>query len=189
MSNKTKAEAKHNMFHDPNPCYLGDFVEHIHEPSLKGRISNVHYSCPENNTWLRSQTLLGPDPMQYKDDRWVSILVHEGGSIAVPDRFVRVVDPFPIRNDSIGMYFPLDEWVIRRVEKPEGVAISLAGVRPGAEIAVWAFEVVEERTVGLANWHSGVVLDIFQFEDRWYEILFEGGKIVRAVTIAQAVSP
>jgi hypothetical protein len=181
-------KAKHNPFHDLNPCYLGDFVEHINEPRLKGRIHQVHWSCPEKNTWLRGQTLLGPNPMQYKDGRWVSILTHEGGAIVVPDSFVRVIDPFPIRNNNMGMYFPLDEWVERDRPEPEGVPGALAQVASGERISVWAFEVhADGEEAGAANWWSGTVVENIPYpmNDHWRQVTFEDGTMVRAVAYAK----
>lgn len=174
--------AEHNAFHDPNPCYLGDFVVHINEPKQKGRIYKVHYSCPENKTWLRGQRLLGPDPMQHKDDRWVSILTHEGGSIVVPDSFVRVIDPFPIRNSSIGFYFPFDQWVERDRPEPDGDPLELSDVEPGQRISVWAFEVRDDgEEAGAGNWWTGTVAENLPHFESWRQIRFEDGTIVRAV--------
>lgn len=76
-----------------------------------GRVTRIDRACPESDAWLEGQQGLGDDPMQYRDVRWLSILVHGGGSVAVPDLpgFVRQVEPFTLDNLYAADYFPADE--------------------------------------------------------------------------------
>jgi hypothetical protein len=94
-----------NFWHDENPAYLGDFVRTTHGTNMTGRVYDVHYQCPESDFWLRGQKFLGDDPTVWKECRWVSILVHTGGAIVVPDQLVEVVEPFDLDNNNHGMYF------------------------------------------------------------------------------------
>jgi hypothetical protein len=104
------AEARgRNAFHEENPAYLGDFVHTINGTDYTGRVYDAHYSCPENDAWLRGQMHLGDNPMAWANVRWVSILVHKGGAIVVPDVLVEKVEPFLLDNNSSGFYFPLSE--------------------------------------------------------------------------------
>lgn len=86
--------------------YLGDYV--IDSDGRKGRIYDVHVSCPEGAAWLMGQKLLGANPTRFKDCRWVSILVHGGGSIVVPEQLVTVIEPFEFENDWEKMHFRVD---------------------------------------------------------------------------------
>lgn len=92
----------------PQEIVLGDYVEtdtHGH----RGRVHKVHpgypagFGCPEDDQWLAGQQ---PHPLTaYKKERWVSILVHGGGSVVVPSAFAHRVDPFPFENDYANQYF------------------------------------------------------------------------------------
>lgn len=84
---------------------LGDFVT---ANGMVGRVHKVHpLGCPESDYWLSIQQLLGEKPMQYKDDVWISFLVHGGGAITVPDnsKFVLPLEPFPLENSWADVYF------------------------------------------------------------------------------------
>lgn len=104
-----------NFFHDgQNVGFLGDYVEVMRHDSsgggvhLRGRIFDAHFHCPESDEWLGGQQLLGPDPEAWRRCRWVSVLVDKGGSVVVPDQFIRVVEPFDFENKSAGMYWPVE---------------------------------------------------------------------------------
>lgn len=87
-------------------AYLGDYVETI-PFGYRGRVTKVHHWCPESDGWLAGQTGLGPDPMQFKKNRWISILVHGGGSVVFPDdpEFIMHVEPFDLDNLWADEYF------------------------------------------------------------------------------------
>jgi len=92
----------------PQEVVLGDFVEtvvHRH----RGRVYKVHPGfpagpgCPEDDGWLAGQQ---PVPLtDRKYERWVSILVHNGGSVVVPSSLVHRVKPFEFANDYANQYF------------------------------------------------------------------------------------
>lgn len=86
--------------------------------TYRGRISQVHpYGCPEGDVWLAGQQLLGSNPMQYKNHRWVTILRNDengyrngyaqAGAIVVPDleEFVQKVEPFEFAHRDADLYF------------------------------------------------------------------------------------
>ena len=47
-----------------------------------GRVTAVHVQCPESESWIARQ--VPPISDKDRDGRWVSILCHGGGSVAVP---------------------------------------------------------------------------------------------------------
>jgi hypothetical protein len=73
---------------------LGDWVRSVYKvhPGFPGG-----FGCPENNRWLRGQSI---PVMHYKYRRWVSILVHEGGSVVVPSELCKRLDDHPARLDN-----------------------------------------------------------------------------------------
>lgn len=103
-----------NFFHEPNNGYVGDFVEVYRHAQAgggvhrRGRIFDAHFYCPESDAWLEAQQLLGPEPEAWRKCRWVSVLVDTGGSVVVPEQFVRVIEPFELTNNSKGLYFGLE---------------------------------------------------------------------------------
>lgn len=107
---RTYEDENVNFYHDgKNNGFLGDFVRTTHLENLGrqyvGRIYDAHFSCPEGDDWLAMQLHLGPDPMIWKKCRWVSILVHQGGAIVVPEQVVEVIEPFELDNNNKRMYF------------------------------------------------------------------------------------
>jgi len=96
-----------NFFHDgQNIGFIGDFVETTNGTGLRGRIYDAHFMCPEGAAWPMGQQFLGSDPQRFRNCRWVSVLVHDGGSVVVPEQFVRVIEPFALNNDHAGLLFP-----------------------------------------------------------------------------------
>jgi len=95
------------FFHakDVHTGFVGDYVETTEGYGYRGRITNVHVSCPEGAAWLMGQKGLGSDPQRFEDCRWVSILVHGGGSVTTPEQFVRVIEPFEFENDWAHFHF------------------------------------------------------------------------------------
>jgi hypothetical protein len=87
-------------------AYLGDYVETLNT-GFRGRVTDVHFGCPESSTWLSLQQSLGPNPMEFQNVRWLSVLVHGGGSIAIPDdpQFIMHVEPFDLDNVWADEYF------------------------------------------------------------------------------------
>lgn len=88
------------------PHHLGDFVS-TNGGLYTGRVHKVHLACPESNAWLAGQQLLGDNPMQYRLGRWVSVLVHGGGAVVVPDldEFVQTIGSFVLENKWADIYF------------------------------------------------------------------------------------
>lgn len=86
--------------------YLGDYVK-TPKHGFRGRVNDVHHCCPETDMWLEGQANLGVDPFQYRNVRWISILVDGGGSIATPDlpEFVEHTDAFELQNSWADEYF------------------------------------------------------------------------------------
>jgi hypothetical protein len=70
----------------------------------RGRISKMHDACPEDATWLAEQR--APEMREHANGPWVSILVHEGGSVCMPVPLVEAVEPFEFSNRSAHNYFP-----------------------------------------------------------------------------------
>lgn len=103
---------------------------------LTGRVTEVHaYGCPESDAWLRGQRLLGDDPARFADARWISVLVHGGGAVVLPDlpAYVERVEPFTLDNLYAVDYFPADDvaatWPPLRYADPAALADTYAGVR------------------------------------------------------------
>lgn len=69
----------------------------------KGRVYKIHDECPEGPAWLMGQA--SPAMREFADGPWVSILVHEGGSVVMPIPLVDVVQPFPFQNPYASKYF------------------------------------------------------------------------------------
>ena len=87
--------------------HLGDHAETLTHGQI-GRVYAIHHSCPESPNWLAGQTGYGDrDPMDYLTVNWVSILVHGGGAVTVPNlpEFVKRVNPFEFTNPWADMYF------------------------------------------------------------------------------------
>lgn len=92
----------------PQEIVLGDYVEtNVH--GHRGRVFQVHpgypagLGCPESDAWLAGQQ---PTPLtEYKYARWVSILVHKGGSVVVPSDLAHRVEPFDFESDYANQYF------------------------------------------------------------------------------------
>lgn len=95
---------------DSAHVFLGDYVT-VHGGIYRGRVYKCHWSCPESRQWLAGQELLGSIPLQWAEARWVSVLCDMGGAIVVPDRpeFIVRVEPFPIANRDIDLYFRAEE--------------------------------------------------------------------------------
>lgn len=92
-----------NFFHSENIAYIGDFVEdHL---GRKGRVCAVHNSCPEKDSWLALQRHLPGEPMAWKEARWVSILVHNGGGVVLPEQMLTVIPRFELAHNCAGLYF------------------------------------------------------------------------------------
>lgn len=101
-------DVKYADWRAPQDIVLGDYVEtdtHGH----RGRVHQVHpgypagSGCPESDAWLAGQQ---PEPLTiYKNERWISVLVHGGGSIAVPSALAHRVEPFNFVNDYANQYF------------------------------------------------------------------------------------
>lgn len=106
------AQVKHADWRAPQDIVLGDFVEtdvHHH----RGRVYQVHpgwpagLGCPESDGWMAGQQ---PESLlPYKQERWISILVHNGGSVVVPSVLAHRVEPFDFVNNYANQYFRKEE--------------------------------------------------------------------------------
>ena len=77
---------------------LGSYVKTRRYGQL-GRVYQVHTGCPEDREWRDLQTFADDDPDPgFEMGRWLSILVHNGGSVVVPDWDVVEVVPFELDN-------------------------------------------------------------------------------------------
>lgn len=72
----------------------------------RGRITRLHDRCPEGPGWLAGQQ--APEMREYADGPWVSLLVHQGGSVTMPVPLVEVVEPFDFTNRHADRYFGVD---------------------------------------------------------------------------------
>lgn len=122
----------------PQDIVLGDYVEtdtHKH----RGRVYKIHpgwpagSGCPESDEWLAGQQ---PEPLTaYKNDRWISVLVHEGGAVTVPASLAHRVEPFDFENGYAKQYFrPADEapipWDLRLSFTPDAIREHFEGDEP-----------------------------------------------------------
>jgi hypothetical protein len=79
---------------------LSDFVEDAHY-NRRGRVTAVHFGCPEGAAWLMGQERQAP-----AEGRWLSVLVDGGGSIAVHESALTKVEPFELDNTWADFYWP-----------------------------------------------------------------------------------
>lgn len=91
----------HPMDSDAN-AFVGDFVQ---TPFVRGRVYAVHHRCPEGAAWRSMQDADLTPQEKDGEGRWVSVLVHDGGSVVVPDRLVSVIPPVPMTNLWTTFYF------------------------------------------------------------------------------------
>ena len=103
----------------PQEIVLGDYVRTDHH-GHRGRVYKVHpsypagFGCPEDEQWLRGQAI---PVYQYKNDRWVSILVHRGGAVVAPSALCTRIDPFPFENRYANQYFRAEESFVSEEDK------------------------------------------------------------------------
>lgn len=81
---------------------LGDYVQ-TRRFGSRGRVTKLHWSCPESEEWQSIQTGLAPE--QFTQERWASILCQPAGAVVVPFSDVEVVEPFPFTNPYAADYF------------------------------------------------------------------------------------
>jgi len=80
---------------------LGDYVRDDYD--RLGRVTAIHHECPESDVWLALQ-----EKPRRKEGRWVSVLVHGGGSVTMPDDAAQRVEPFDFENPWSDFYFTED---------------------------------------------------------------------------------
>lgn len=104
---KVGTPVKYADWEAPQAIVLGDYVITDHH-GHRGRVYKVHpgypagFGCPEDDQWLRGQSI---PVWEYKSERWLSILVHEGGAVVAPAALCKRVDPFPFENRYANQYF------------------------------------------------------------------------------------
>ena len=83
---------------------LGDYVEtSIHKH--RGRVTDISEWCDagNSNAWFRMQT--PPYDKAQKMERWITVLVHGGGSVCVAESRVGIVEKFDFSNPYADKYF------------------------------------------------------------------------------------
>ena len=124
MVDKVGTGVKYPDWEAPQDIVLGDYVRTQHY-GYRGRVYKVHpgypagFGCPEDEQWLRGQAI---PVMQYKNERWLSILVHEdghggGGSVVAPAALCERIDPFPFKHRYANQYFRADEPFVSEADK------------------------------------------------------------------------
>lgn len=83
---------------------VGDYVS-TEFRGLRGRVTQVHGSCPENADWLAMQSAPLSDDERAGRGLWVSILLSPTGAVVIPISDVRHIEPFPFRNPAGEKYF------------------------------------------------------------------------------------
>jgi len=82
---------------------LTQFVKtkrHGHIGRVMG-IANFFGETGESNSWFKLQGL----NESAKDERWVSILIHNGGAAQVPESDVEIIESFEFVNPYADRYF------------------------------------------------------------------------------------
>lgn len=98
----TALDAAPNPFFEPKlGVHLGAYVKTARH-GYTGRVHAVHYGCPEGAAW---QSMQSYDVTAAPTKRWVSILVHGGGSVAFPETLVEPIAPFALDNNSAVFHF------------------------------------------------------------------------------------
>jgi len=81
---------------------LGDYVDAPH--GMTGRVTKIHHQCPEDKGWIGMQSP-AYSQQELARERWVSVLVHNGGSICVTENRLRMCKKFKLNNSWAGFYF------------------------------------------------------------------------------------
>lgn len=83
---------------------LGDYVETVFHKH-RGRVTDISEWCDAGNTnaWFRAQN--PPYDKAQKMERWVTILVHEGGSVCVAESRAAITSKFDFVNPYADKYF------------------------------------------------------------------------------------
>lgn len=77
---------------------LGDWVV-CERHGYEGRVYAIHHECPENEAWIRGQTI--PVTTEQRRGRWASVLCHGGGAVVMPIGTIRVLDDHPAELDNL----------------------------------------------------------------------------------------
>lgn len=86
---------------------LGDFVTESNY-GRKGRVTAIHTDCPESQSCIDGQTI-PVTKWEQNAERWISILLDDGGSIVVTENKLTVVEPFKMRNNWYAHYFGIND--------------------------------------------------------------------------------
>ena len=73
--------------------------------SHRGIVTEIHAGCPEGKGWIAVQEVAIRPEALAPDYPWVSILVHNGGSVVAPLHDVRAIETFPVENPYLDEYF------------------------------------------------------------------------------------
>ena len=83
--------------------YLGVFVEEGRY-GRRGRVVNIDIQCPEGKEWLKAQRIPFTK-WEIQAERWISVLVDNGGSIITTENHLKIVEPFKLNNNWNVHYF------------------------------------------------------------------------------------
>jgi hypothetical protein len=102
-SSSSGAATVHN---EPEHGCLGDWVRTQHNQI--GRVTRIHLQCPQDDDWIELQSI--PVTDDQRTEPWVSVLVHDGGSVVQPRSTVEVLTDHPARlnNRCSDFYFRSD---------------------------------------------------------------------------------
>lgn len=87
-----------------NEVRLGDFVTTNGHGPYRGRVYMIHHNFGETKLsmdWFRARGM-GESALT---ERWISILVHEGAAVQVPESEVVLTAPFEFDNPRASAYF------------------------------------------------------------------------------------
>lgn len=67
--------------------------------------------CPDDDSWLKQQRWLEPQPMRFVNDQWFAVLIHQddtmmNGSITAPASKLEEIEPFKINHPWESFYVP-----------------------------------------------------------------------------------
>jgi|DEB0MinimDraft_10_1074344.scaffolds.fasta_scaffold193356_2 hypothetical protein len=86
---------------------LGSFVKDINYGRI-GRVVQIHTKCPESQAWINGQEK-PYSKWEQEAERWISVLIHNGGSIVVTENRLKVIKPFKMKNNWYAHYFGIND--------------------------------------------------------------------------------
>lgn len=99
----------YNQYHARHKHGLGSWV--TTPLGQRGRVTDVHYGCPESDAWKAGLSLRAAAEAD-ENTRWLTLLVQNGGAVVYPDFLLTTIPPIPakeMRNNSYNFYFGHEE--------------------------------------------------------------------------------